>query len=144
MHPSTPAIFLVALSFALGSGASAQDELDLQPADDVVTLSPVVVTATRGAQAAQNVPNTVTVVDSEQIRKNLPRSFPEVFDDTPSVMVQKTGHGQGSPFIRGFTGFRNLLMIDGIRLNHAAMREGPNQYWATVDPYTIDSMELIR
>jgi len=49
-------------------------------------------------------------------------------------MVQKTSQGQGSPFIRGFTGFRTLFLIDGIRLNNSAFRDGPNQYWNTVDP----------
>ena len=43
--------------------------------------------------------------------------LPESFAETPGVLVQKTANGHGSPFIRGFTGFRNLLLVDGIRLN---------------------------
>jgi len=62
----------------------------------------------------------------------------------PGVMVQKTGHGQGSPYIRGFTGFRTLLMIDGIRLNNAVFRDGPNQYWNTVDPFSIERLEVVK
>ena len=65
-------------------------------------------------------PYAVTVLTSEdlQVRKQS-RSFPEAFREVPSVLVQKTAHGQGSPFIRGFTGYHTLLMVDGIRLNHA-------------------------
>ena len=62
----------------------------------------------------------------------------------PGVMVQKTGPLQHSPYIRGFTGYANVLMIDGIRLNHSAFRAGPNQYWSTVDPLSIERLEVTR
>ena len=54
--------------------------------------------------------------------------------DTPGVWVQKTNHGGGSPFIRGLVGNQILVLVDGIRLNNATLRYGPNQYLATVDP----------
>jgi hemoglobin/transferrin/lactoferrin receptor protein len=105
----------------------------------------VIVTATRGDADPYELPYAVTVLTAEdlQVRKQS-RSFPEAFREVPSVLVQKTAHGQGSPFIRGFTGFHTLLMVDGIRLNHAAFRSGPNQYWATFDPVMIDQLELVR
>ncbi|MCH2060963.1 MAG: TonB-dependent receptor [Verrucomicrobiales bacterium] len=108
------------------------------------TLDPTVVTATRTAKKVSAVPNTVRVIDSNRLRENLPRSLPESFEEIPGVLVQKTAHGQGSPFIRGFTAFRNLLMIDGIRLNHSAFREGPNQYWATIDMLSARQVELVK
>ena len=61
------------------------------------------------------------------------RTLPEALVETPGVVVQKTSHGQGSPILRGFTGFRTLFLIDGIRLNNSVFRDGPNQYWGTVD-----------
>ena len=61
----------------------------------------------------------------------------------PSVMVQKTGYGQGSPYLRGFTGFRTLMMVDGIRLNNSTFRDGPNQYWNTVDPWSVARYEAV-
>ena len=74
------------------------------------------------------------VLDRAYIQERLQaRSLPEALEETPGVGVQKTGPGQGSPFIRGFTGFRNVMLIDGIRLNNSTFREGPNQYWSTVD-----------
>lgn len=59
-------------------------------------------------------------------------------------MLQRTGNAQTSPYIRGFTGFRTLLLVDGIRLNNSVFRDGPNQYWGTVDPYSVDRTELVR
>jgi len=90
-------------------------------------------------------PYSADIIESGDIRnRRLSRTTPESFKEIPGVSVQKTGPGQGSPFIRGWTGYRNVMLIDGIRLNNSAFREGPNQYWATVDPYLIDRMELIR
>ncbi len=66
------------------------------------------------------------------------------FQEVPGVMVQKTSHGQGSPYVRGFTGYHNLFLIDGIRLNHAAMRSGPNQYWNLVDGEGLGALELVK
>ena len=84
------------------------------------------------------------IPSADMITRRQSRTLPEALEETPGVSIQKTGPGQGSPFIRGFTGFRNVLLIDGIRLNNSIFREGPNQYWATVDTYMIDRLEVIR
>jgi len=107
-------------------------------------LEPITVTATRFNELVNDVPHDVYLIDEIDILEDMPRSLPETFRSNPGVLVQKTANGKGSPFIRGFTGFRNLLLIDGIRLNHAAFREGPNQYWATIDPLSVSKIELIK
>ena len=91
------------------------------------------------------VPSTVESLSGSFLtRRRAYRTLPEALAEVPGVLVQKTGRGQGSPYIRGFTGFRTLLLVDGIRLNHAAMRSGPNQYWGTVDPLTLDRVEIFK
>lgn len=72
------------------------------------------------------------------------RSMAEALSSIPSIMVQKTSLGQSSPYIRGLTGYHNLLLVDGIRLNHSAMRSGPNQYWSTVEAFGTNQIELVR
>ncbi len=110
-----------------------------------VKLPDVIVTASRKAQSVLDLPYTVSSFTREDIQHfQLSRTTPEILRELPGVMVQKTGHAQGSPYIRGFTGFRTLFLIDGIRLNNSTFRDGPNQYWGTVDPYMIDSFELVR
>lgn len=105
----------------------------------------IVVTATRDAREPIDAPYAVSVLPGTQLRlEQAVRTVPEALRDEPSVMVQKTGHGQGSPYIRGFTGYRNLFLIDGVRLNNAAFRDGPNQYWNTVDAYGLSRIELVR
>ncbi len=105
---------------------------------------PVVVTATRTEKRLIDAPAFANVVLSDEIDDRMYRTVPDILRDIPGIMVQKTGHGQGSPYIRGFTGFRTLMLIDGIRLNNSVFRDGPNQYWNTVDPYSIDRLEVIK
>jgi hemoglobin/transferrin/lactoferrin receptor protein len=123
-------------SLLLLSGASplvAQDFLD-----------PLVVTASRSEQAASTSPYTGSYLDADFLSENRRRTLPEALQYTPGVLVQKTTHGHGSPFIRGLTGRQNLLLMDGIRVNNSTYRSGPIQYWNTIDPLSLDHIELIK
>ncbi|MDX1683548.1 MAG: TonB-dependent receptor plug domain-containing protein, partial [Phycisphaeraceae bacterium] len=109
-----------------------------------VNLDETFVTATRTPTRGFESPFTQHLIDSEQLFRRQYRTIPESLRHVPGVMVQKTAFGHGSPYIRGFTSFRNLFLIDGIRLNGPHFRPGPNQYWNTVDPFSIDRLELVK
>ncbi len=104
----------------------------------------MVVTATRGAEDPFALPYSVDAVTRSQLERKQPRTTPDAMRELPSVMLQKTSHGQGSPYLRGFTGFRTLMLVDGIRLNNSTFRDGPNQYWSTVDAFALDRIEVVR
>lgn len=106
-------------------------------------LPEVVVTAMRSEMTMAAVPYTGYVVGSAEQQQRAPRTTPDALTGLPSVMVQKTSYGQGSPYLRGFTGFRTLLLVDGIRLNNSVFRDGPNQYWNTVDPWAVERYEVV-
>ncbi len=110
-----------------------------------LNLPAMVVTATRDERLWKDAPCSSSILGAEVLRiEKSVRTVPEALMDEPGTMVQKTGHGQGSPYIRGFTSQRNLLMIDGVRLNNSVFREGPNQYWNTVDALSLHQIELVR
>jgi len=108
------------------------------------TLPDLIVTASRVAAPSDDVPFTAEILDSETLIENASRTLPQAFLNTPGVLVQQTTPAQGSPFIRGFTGRRNLLLQDGIRLNNSSWRGGPVQYWNTLDSQAINRVELIK
>lgn len=113
----------------------------------VLAMAPqgeTLVTATRSSVSEFEAPAATDVVTAEELRERAYRTLPQALRDTPGVLVQETAHGQGSPYIRGFTGFRNGLLVDGIRLNNSVFRDGPNQYWNTVDPLSLDRLEVVR
>jgi hemoglobin/transferrin/lactoferrin receptor protein len=107
-------------------------------------LDTLVVTAERSASPISETPYSASSLDAAFIRDNTRRTLPDALQYTPGVLVQKTAYGQGSPFIRGFTGRQNLLLMDGVRLNNSTFRSGPVQYWNTVDSLAIDHLELIK
>lgn len=103
-----------------------------------------VVTASRIEESATETPQLTKVITQEDFIEQGFRTVPEALALTPGVSVQKTTHGHGSPFIRGFTGRQNLYLVDGIRLNNSTFRSGPVQYANTIDGFGLDRLELVK
>lgn len=126
-------------------GEDTPERLDvtLQPA--LIQLNDqVVVTAQRYETRAFERPEAVTVLTRRDLSQSSLRSTPEALMGQSGVFLQKTNHGGGSPFVRGLTGQQTLLLVDGIRLNNATFRSGPNQYLNTIDPFLLDRVEVVR
>ena len=110
----------------------------------VIRIQEVVITSQRNPQQQVDIPYSVNSISRKEMDKFSPRTTPDALMNTNGVFVQKTNHGGGSPFIRGLTGNQTLLLIDGIRLNNSIYRYGPNQYLNTVDPFSIDKIEVAK
>ena len=109
------------------------------------TLPTEVISITRTSESNRlTTPASISVITNKELEERGTRTLPDSLGEAPGIMVQKTSYGQASPFIRGFTGFRNLLLIDGVRFNNSVFREGPNQYWSTVDSNSIGKLEIMR
>lgn len=106
-------------------------------------IEETVVNVTRSKKQSFDVPYSVEVVDGETLEQQLVRSLPESLKTLPGVMVQKTANGHGSPFIRGFTGYRTLALIDGVRYNNSVYRDGPNEYFGLIDFNAVSQIELL-
>jgi hemoglobin/transferrin/lactoferrin receptor protein len=108
------------------------------------TIDEVVITASRNRSMSLKTPEPIRMIDKGLFGKYQIRTAPEALQLTPAVFTQKTNHGGGSPIIRGLTGNQTLLLIDGIRLNNATYRYGPNQYLNTVDIFSSERIEVLR
>jgi outer membrane receptor protein involved in Fe transport len=118
---------------------------------DIVLDSPVarheeqvVVAAQRQEGDVLRVPGSVAVLTRRELDERLPRSTPDALMEVPGVFVQKTNQGGGSPYVRGLVGNQVLVLVDGVRLNNATYRLGPNQYLNTIDPATVERIEVVR
>ncbi|WP_147868615.1 TonB-dependent receptor [Stieleria maiorica] len=89
-------------------------------------------------------PRLGTIIDRDALDRKHASTVYRALQDEVGVMLQQTGNGQLSPYIRGLTGQQILVLVDGIRMNTSILRPGPNQYAATIDPGSIERIEVIR
>lgn len=114
----------------------------LLQADD--KIPELVITSTRVEREVFNTPQAITVINDAQIEQANVTSTPDLFRNAEGVYIQKTNLGGGAPFIRGLTGKQVLILVDGIRLNNSFYRFGPHQYLNTIDPNSIERIEVVR
>jgi outer membrane receptor protein involved in Fe transport len=131
----------LAFLFTRGLAAAGEVETPMPSAE----VKEVVVTASRIETPVSKTPAAVSVLTGQELAlTHSASSLPDALSFVPGVMVQKTTRGFGSPYIRGFTGYRALTLIDGIRLNNSTFRDGPNQYNGTIDLFDLDRVEVER
>jgi hemoglobin/transferrin/lactoferrin receptor protein len=125
------------------SSANAQSTQPLNSQIPAPELEPLIVTATRQDTTLLDSPFSVIAISAQDIGQKSARNLPETLMELPGVAVQKTANGQGSPYLRGFTGYRTLAVIDGVRYNNSVYRDGPNEYFSLIDYHTLDRIELL-
>tara|TARA_Y100000768_G_scaffold318559_1_gene254013 strand:+ start:2620 stop:5115 length:2496 start_codon:yes stop_codon:yes gene_type:complete len=106
-------------------------------------LSEIVLSVARTALQSEKISQKVEIINKNLIIKNSPATGAEVLLLAPSVRVQKSQGGGGSPVIRGFEANRVLLVVDGVRMNNGIFRSGHLQNAITVDPNSLERVEII-
>ncbi|MFM8587969.1 MAG: TonB-dependent receptor plug domain-containing protein [Bacteroidota bacterium] len=112
--------------------------------DSIKSLNEVTIQSFKQKSSIQQLPYSVQSVSKKDLQRTNARTLPESMMYLPGVMIQKSNHGGGSPFIRGLTGNQALIVVDGIRLNNSIFRYGPNQYMNLIEPDLIDKVEILK
>jgi len=138
-------ILLVAVMLGPAKTSMSQDKKnEKEILKDTLLVDEVVVSAQRHGGPLSDRPEAVSTWKAEDFNMYGSQSLPDALEKVVGIWMQKTNHGGGSPFIRGLTGYQTLLLIDGIRFNNSIFRSGPNQYLNTIDPYSIQRVEVLR
>jgi len=85
-----------------------------------------------------------SVVTRRELDRRQPTSAPAALTYEPGVYIQKTAHGQASPYVRGMTGQQVVHLFDGVRMNNGVYRQGPNQHFFAIDAQTLSRLEVLR
>ncbi|MBB6427080.1 TonB-dependent hemoglobin/transferrin/lactoferrin family receptor [Sphingopyxis sp. JAI128] len=158
---SSPFLSRLAVGSALGVALAATAQPAMAQDDDgaywLARKNQIVVTATRTAARAEDIPVTVTVKSDEQIADELVTDIRDLVRFEPGVSVQRqparfgaalgsTGRAGNEGFnIRGIGGNRVLIQVDGVRVpdgfSFGAQAAGRGDY---VDLGLIKSVEILR
>ena len=120
--------------------------------DEVYTLriatadTTVVVTATRSERSITDLPASVSVVAAERVEQTPARTIDDVLRRVPSVDLPLASTNEQHPTdtivsMRGLSGIRALVLLDGIPLNDPFF--GFVQ-WSEVPVETVDRVEVVR
>lgn len=131
---------LVIIALCIGFKLNAQNKFDTSY-NTLQTITLINRNIHLSDSSSSNLP---TRINNKEITATAFRTTPEALMGASGVFVQKTNHGGGSAFIRGLTGNQTLILIDGIRLNNATYRYGPNQYLNTIDLFSLDKIEVAK
>lgn len=108
-----------------------------------ISLSTVIVSASRWQQSSRDVPNKITTISPKEMQLQNPQTAADMLETTGMVFVQKSQLGGGSPMIRGFATNRVLITVDGVRMNTAIFRSGNVQNVISLDPFAVENTEVV-
>ncbi|NUN00356.1 MAG: TonB-dependent receptor [Bryobacteraceae bacterium] len=140
-HLRVAAPGFAARELAVNTAVTRETTITLEP-ESVYTH--VAVSSTRGAvDETAFAPYVAIVKDSEALQSRPLPTIGNVLEHEPGILVQQSTYAQVSPFLRGFTGYHVLNLVDGIRFNNSTFRSGPNQYLAFVEPSQAQRLEAL-
>ncbi len=149
-HPSRSRARLAALLTAglalpwAASALAADAGNPSAPADTtkpVMFLKQVVVTGTRYPRAYYESPQSLSFVSGQTLREEAPVVVGDVLATLPGVDSNKDSPWEQRPSIRGLTGQRVLVLVDGTPMNSA---RGNGPHTSLVDPSQVERIEVVR
>lgn len=118
--------------------ASAQAE------DNTVKLfDRMVISGSAFNQTASDSQGSVSIVTDDDLRRSLSESVADIFKRTPAVSSSGGMRGDGQINVRGLTGNRVLISIDGVRQAKALSWGSLNAGRSALDTNTLKQVEVI-
>ncbi|MDC4303609.1 TonB-dependent receptor plug domain-containing protein [Acinetobacter baumannii] len=114
-----------------------------EDATDATQLDPIVITASKSAEKASEVPARISVIDEKTIEQNPIADLPSLLRKEAGLTIHQTGgYGQtASVFIRGASAGHTLFLQDGMRSNTATVAGQNIHLFDTTD---IKQIEILR
>ena len=116
--------------------------MDLQPE---AYRDEITVTATPGrAVALEDVPQRVNVIGEEEIALRAKTVLAQAVNEETGLRLQRTSPTIAGVFVRGLTGTKVNVYVDGVRYTTAAQRGGISTFFNMVDPEALEGIEVVR
>lgn len=117
-----------------------QVKLELQSVRQYVT-----VTAHAGlVEDVDAVPQQVNVIPEEFIQQRAKASVAQIAQEETGLAVQRTSPTMSAIYVRGLTGDKVNVFIDGFRYSNASARGGVSTFFNLIDAGTLQAVEVVR
>jgi outer membrane receptor protein involved in Fe transport len=123
---------------------AANELLEVQVGLEAVTEQ-VTVTASRDrVEPLDKVPQQVNVISQDEIDERAKTVLAQVANEEVGVHFQRTSPTIGGIFVRGLTGNKVNVFIDGVRYSNSGARGGINTFLNLIDPSSLETIEILR
>jgi len=130
------------LAVAAGAPEARRLHITLEPEG---YRSEVTVTASRGlVQDTSSVTQPVNVIDAREIGERAKTVVGQVATEEPGVQLLRTAPVMAGIYVRGLTGNKVNVFVDGVRYSTASARGGVNTFLDLIEPSALDSAEILR
>jgi outer membrane receptor protein involved in Fe transport len=120
--------------------ASLTLALDLAPIGEEVT-----VTASPGAiEETAQLTQPVNLIDADELLVRAKTVVAQAVEGQTGVHLQRTSPGMAGIFVRGLTGNKVNVFVDGVRYSNGAQRGGVNTFLDLIDPAVVEGIEILR
>src|SRR5712692_5629244 len=107
--------------------------------------SQVTVTAETGqAQDKDLVPQAINIISERAVQQRTTAVLAQVADEEVGLSLQRTSPTIAGIFVRGLTGNKVAVYVDGVRYTTSAMRGGINTFLDLNDPSNVQVVEALR
>jgi hemoglobin/transferrin/lactoferrin receptor protein len=130
----------VAVEVRAGAPATVDVSLEVAALEEEVT-----VTAAPGeAVDLRNAAQPVNIISSDDIAQRATTVVAQAVDEEAGVHLQRTSPTVAGVFIRGLTGSKVNIFVDGVRYSNGAQRGGVNTFLDLVEPSGLETIEVLR
>jgi len=142
----------VSRGIAIGVGSASALALlagttDVRAADDTM-IAEIIVTAQKRSENLQDVPVSISVVDSQQLQNLQVTQLADVAPYVPGLQVESAGSpGQTTMSLRGISSATSATVgtyIDETPVGGSSLYGGAAQFQLDLLPYDIDRLEVLR
>ena len=105
----------------------------------------VTVTASRDSvESLWRASQPVNVIDEHDIGSRVKTVVAEAVQEEAGVALQRTSPTMAGVFVRGLTGNKVNVFVDGVRFSNGAQRGGVNTFLDLIEPESLETIEIVR
>lgn len=86
----------------------------------------------------------VTVIDESEIANRVKTVVAQAVEGEAGVHLQRTSPTMAGIFVRGLTGNKVNVFVDGVRFSNGAQRGGVNTFLDLIEPDSLEAVEVLR